>query len=238
MTARRGMHGVVVDRIGEAIVSGRLAPGEVIDLAALEVELAASRSVVREAIRVLADKGLVHAKPKRGTVVRERDHWSLLDPDLLRWQYESESDTSFLANLAEVRAIVEPAAAGLAAARHTDEDLAVLRAALGMMEDATADPEAIVAADLAFHRALLTATHNDLLQPMVLVIETALRTRDELVHHSAEVEDSAPAHRAVLDAIIDGDADAARAAMQRLLAVAAQDEARVGGRPGRKAAGS
>jgi GntR family transcriptional regulator, galactonate operon transcriptional repressor len=238
MTARRGMHAVVVDRIGEAIVSGRLRPGEVIDLAALETELGASRSVVREAFRVLADKGLVHAKPKRGTVVRERDGWSLLDPDVLGWQYESQSDTSFLANLAEVRAIVEPAGAGLAAARRTDEDLEVLRGALELMEDATADPAVIVAADLAFHRALLLATHNDLLQRMELIIETALRTRDELVHHSADVENSAPAHRAVLDAIVDGDAAGAEAAMQRLLAVAAVDEARVSGRPDRTAAGS
>jgi DNA-binding FadR family transcriptional regulator len=221
------MHGQVVDNLGQSIVAGRLAPGEVIDLAALELRLGASRSVVREAVRVLADKGLVDARPKRGTVVLGRESWSLLDPDLLRWQYESRTDTAFLANLAEVRSIIEPAAAGLAAVRGTDEDLAVMRAALAEMEDPAAGPEAIVLADLAFHRGLLLATHNDLLQRMELVIQTALRSRDELVHQSEGVENSAPAHRTVLEAIEGGDMPAAKAAMEQLLALAVQDESMV-----------
>ena len=238
MTVRRGMHAVVVDHVGGSIVSGELAPGEVIDLAALEVRLGASRSVVREAIRVLADKGLVYALPKRGTVVRERESWSLLDPDLLRWQYESQTDTSFLANLAEVRAIVEPAAAGLAAKRRTDADIDAMEEALALMEDSDAEPAAIVAADLAFHSALLLATHNDLLQRMELVIQTALRTRDELVHRSSAVENSAPAHRAVLDAVVAGDATAAQDAVQNLLVVALQDEALISTHAAQEAAGS
>lgn len=227
MITRRGMHGQVVDNLGQSIVDGRLAPGEVIDLAALELRLGASRSVVREAVRVLADKGLVDARPKRGTVVLGRESWSLLDPDLLRWQYESRTDTAFLANLAEVRSIIEPAAAGLAAVRRTDEDLAVMRAALAEMEDPAASPEAIVHADLAFHRGLLLATHNDLLQRMELVIQTALRSRDELVHQSEGVENSAPAHRTVLEAVEATDTPAATAAMEQLLALAVQDESMV-----------
>jgi GntR family galactonate operon transcriptional repressor len=227
MITRRGMHGQVVDNLGQSIVAGRLAPGEVIDLAALELRLGASRSVVREAVRVLADKGLVDARPKRGTVVLGRESWSLLDPDLLRWQYESRTDTAFLANLAEVRSIIEPAAAGLAAVRGTDEDLAVMRAALAEMEDPAAGPEAIVLADLAFHRGLLLATHNDLLQRMELVIQTALRSRDELVHQSEGVENSAPAHRTVLEAVEIGDMPAAKTAMEQLLALAVQDESMV-----------
>jgi GntR family transcriptional regulator, galactonate operon transcriptional repressor len=238
MTARRGMHGVVVDAIGRSIVSGSRPPGEVIDLVALETELGASRSVVREALRVLADKGLVDARPKRGTVVRKREAWSLLDPDLLRWQYDSQGDTSFLANLAEVRSIIEPAAAALAAARRTDDDLAAMREPLELMEDPQCDPEVIVQADLAFHRGLLLATHNDLLQRMELVIHTALRTRDELVHHSEGVENSAPAHRAVLDAIEVRDAATAQQAMEQLLDLAVQDEALVGAPPTAKAAGA
>ena len=221
------MHGQVVDHLGQSIVAGRLAPGEVIDLAALEQRLGASRSVVREAVRVLADKGLVNARPKRGTVVLGRESWSLLDPDLLRWQYESRTDTAFLSNLAEVRSIIEPAAAGLAAVRRTDDDLVVLRDALQQMEDPAVLPEAIVLADLAFHRGLLLATHNDLLQRMELVIETALRSRDELVHQSEGVENSAPAHRTVLDAVEGGDPEAAQAAMEQLLALAVQDESLV-----------
>ena len=230
------MHGQVVDSLGQSIVGGRLAPGQVIDLAELERQLGASRSVVREAVRVLADKGLVDARPKRGTVVRGRESWSLLDPDLLRWQYESRTDTGFLANLAEVRSIIEPAAAGLAASRRTDEDLVVMREALQEMEDPAASPEAIVHADLAFHRGLLVATHNDLLQSMELVIQTALRSRDELVHQSEGVENSAPAHRTVLEAVEGGDATAAQGAMEALLALAVQDESLVCSRLDVKAA--
>jgi GntR family galactonate operon transcriptional repressor len=230
------MHGQVVDSLGQSIVAGRLAPGQVIDLAELEHQLGASRSVVREAVRVLADKGLVDARPKRGTVVRGRESWSLLDPDLLRWQYESRTDTGFLANLAEVRSIIEPAAAGLAATRRTDEDLVVMREALQEMEDPAASPEAIVHADLAFHRGLLLATHNDLLQRMELVIQTALRSRDELVHQSEGVENSAPAHRTVLEAVEGGDATAAHGAMDALLALAVQDESLVCSRLDVKAA--
>jgi DNA-binding FadR family transcriptional regulator len=224
------MHALVVDHVGEAIVSGRLTAGAVIEMSALESELGASRSVVREAIRVLADKGLVYALPKRGTVVRDRESWSLLDPDLLRWQYESRTDTPFLSNLAEVRAIVEPAAAALAAQRRTDDDLAAMQRALEQMEDTEADAAAIVEADVAFHGALLVATHNDLLQRMELVIQTALRARDELVHGSATVENSAQAHRDVLDAIVAEDPNAAHAAVESLLAVAVEDEARIGAR--------
>lgn len=230
MTVRRGMHGTVVDAVGQSIVAGELRPGEVIDLTALEAELGASRSVVREAIRVLADKGLVEARPKRGTVVRGRESWSMLDPDLLRWQYESRTDMSFLANLAEVRSIIEPAAVALAAARRTDEDVAAMRDALEAMLAPDASPAAIIQADLAFHRGLLVATHNDLLQSMELVIQTALRTRDELVHQSEGIEHSAPAHRAVLDAVEAGDAEAARSAMERLLALAVHDESLLCGR--------
>jgi DNA-binding FadR family transcriptional regulator len=230
------MHGQVVDSLGQSIVAGRLAPGQVIALAELDHQLGASRSVVREAVRVLADKGLVDARPKRGTVVRGRESWSLLDPDLLRWQYESRTDTGFLANLAEVRSIIEPAAAGLAATRRTDEDLVVMREALQEMEDPAASPEAIVHADLAFHRGLLLATHNDLLQRMELVIQTALRSRDELVHQSEGVENSAPAHRTVLEAVEGGDATAAQGAMDALLALAVQDESLVCSRLDVKAA--
>jgi DNA-binding FadR family transcriptional regulator len=113
-----------------------------------------------------------------------------------------------------------------------------LEQALEQMADADAEPAAIVAADVTFHTALLAATHNDLLQRMELVIQTALRARDELVHGSAAVENSADAHRAVLDAIAASDPDAAHAAVESLLAVALHDEALIGSITDQEAAGS
>lgn len=227
MAIRRGMHGVVVDSLGQDIVRGTLLPGTVLDPTSLESSLDTSRSVLREAFRVLADKGLVEARPKRGTVVRPRADWSLLDPDLLRWHYESQAGPAFLDNLAEVRGIVEPAAARLAATRRTDDEIEILRAALAEMANPAATPEDTVRADLAFHRVLLTATHNELLQRMELVIEAGLRARDLLVHNSPDASDSVPTHQAVLDAVEAGDPDAAHAAMNRLLEQASLDVERL-----------
>lgn len=223
----RGIHGMAVNRIGQRIIRGDLAPGAILDPVELERELDVSRTVIREALRVLAAKGLVDARPNRGTFVRPRDDWSLLDPDLLRWQVEDWPNRDFLANLAEVRSIVEPAGARLAAQRRDERDLEALRMALDSMaaanESGTADE--IVRADLAFHRALLMATHNELLQQMELVIEAGLRARDQLVHTHGTVPDSTPEHRAVFEAVEAAKPDGAESAMHRLLEHAARDVA-------------
>jgi GntR family transcriptional regulator, galactonate operon transcriptional repressor len=219
----RGIHGSVVAHIGEQIIRGDIAPGDSLDPAKIEQDLGVSRTVVREALRVLTAKGMVEARPKRGTHVLPRDHWSLLDGDVLRWQLANQSDETFMQNLAEVRAMVEPAGARLAAERRTESDLEALREAF----DALADPEAtgdeVVEADLAFHRLLLFAAHNELLQRMEIVIEAGLRVRDLLVHGHGTWADSVPAHAAVLEAVVAQDGPAAEQAVQHLLDQADRD---------------
>ncbi|HZC25670.1 MAG TPA: FCD domain-containing protein, partial [Actinopolymorphaceae bacterium] len=162
--AGRGIHGQTVEVIGRRILTGDLGEGATIDVVALEGELDISRTVVREALRVLGAKGLVGARQKRGTFVRPRSDWNLLDADILRWQFSGRSDPGFFTSLHEVRSIVEPAGARLAAERRTDADLAALEASLAAMAEAGADPEPATEADLAFHRALLIAAHNELLE--------------------------------------------------------------------------
>lgn len=218
----RGLHGQAVEVLGERIVTGEYAPGTPVRPELLERELGVSKTVVREALRVLADKGLVDSRQKRGTVIRPRDDWHLLDGDVLRWQRHGQ-DAAFLDNLAEVRAIVEPAGARLAAVRRDDGDLAALATAIGAMAEAGQDETAMVEADLAFHRALLAAAHNELLSGMEVVIEAGLRVRDHIVHGAERWTDPVPAHRAVLDALTVGDPDAAAAAVQALLAQALAD---------------
>jgi len=219
------LHGQTVKTIGSRIVHGRYPPGSQLPSPEqLERELGVSKTVLREAIRVLAAKGLVESRQKLGTMVQPRSSWNLLDPELLRWR-GGRPDADYLDDLAEVRYIVEPAGARLAAARRTDGDLEQLRIALHAMIDAGEDAAAVIEADLAFHRALLYAAHNELLSRMEIIIEAGLRARDILVHHQPHWPDSIPVHDAILAALEAGDSTAAEEAMLALLDQASTDAA-------------
>jgi DNA-binding FadR family transcriptional regulator len=225
--ARRGVHGQTVETLARRVLSGEIPEGSTLDLPALQSELDVSLTALRESLKVLAAKGMVDARQKRGTFVRARADWNLLDADVLRGQFAegtaAGTDTGLLRNLGEVRAIVEPAAVRLAALRRTADDLTALDAALTAMGEAGDGPAHAVEADLAFHRALLAATHNELLERMEMVIESGLAHRDEIVHSSPHGEDPVPSHRAVLDAVRDQDPDAAEGAMRALLEQAVRD---------------
>src|SRR5580704_5039732 len=115
------LHGTIAQDIGMRIVSGRLSPGRVLNG---EIEASArlrvSRTAYREAVRILAAKGLVESRPKLGTRVSDPGQWHLLDPDVLGWMFTSRPDAEVLKGLFELRAIIEPAASALAASRrHT-----------------------------------------------------------------------------------------------------------------------
>jgi DNA-binding FadR family transcriptional regulator len=212
----RGLHGETVETIGSRIVNGYYEPGSQLTPQQLEGELGISSTVLREAMRVLAAKGLVESRQRLGTVVTPRSAWSLLDADLLRWQ-EGNEDASFLDDLAEMRFIIEPAAASLAALRRGDQDLEDLRDALQAMIDAGSDSAGVIDADLAFHRALLRAAHNELLTRMEFILESGLRARDMLVHNRSHWPDSVPVHTAIFTAIEAGDSVAAEQAVLDLL---------------------
>ena len=234
--ARRGVHGQTVETLAHRVLSGRIGEGGTLDLGALQAELGVSLTALRESLKVLAAKGMVDARQKRGTFVRPRADWHLLDADVLRWQFETAESTEtaegpaagagnpLLRDLGEVRGIVEPAAVRLAAERRTQTDLAALDEALEAMgRAADGGPEA-VDADLAFHRALLVASHNEMLERMEMVIATGLAFRDRLVHASGHrAVDPVPSHAPVLDAVRAQDPDAAQAAMRTLLEQSAHD---------------
>jgi DNA-binding FadR family transcriptional regulator len=221
--ARRGVHGQTVEIIARRILVGEIAEGATLDLTGLQEELDVSLTSLREALKVLSAKGIVDARPKRGTFVRPRADWNLLDGDVIRWQFAEDADPRLLDKLHEVRGIIEPAGARLAAHRATDDDLHALDSALAGMAAAHGDPVAAVAADLNFHRLLLTATHNELLERMEVVMETGLAERDRLVHGGEPDDDPVPSHRAVVDAIRARDAAAAETAMRDLLDKAVRD---------------
>ncbi len=217
----RGVHGHVVGLLGARIVSGRIRPGDVINLVDLGRDLDVSLTVLREAIKVLAVKGLLDARQKRGTFVRAREHWNLLDGDVIKWRGDAGDAPAVLGDLAELRAIMEPAAASLAARRRDENDLSELDAALVAMRVAT-DPEAEAAADLRWHRALLRATHNEMLAQLEFAIVPGLRLHNALVHETGPA-DPVPSHALVVDAIRTGDGDHAATALTALLHKAADD---------------
>jgi GntR family transcriptional regulator, galactonate operon transcriptional repressor len=223
----RGLHGQVVDRLGQRIVSGQIAEGHLFEAADLEADLGVSRTVVREALRVLAAKGLVDARQRRGTVVRPRGEWHLFDPDVLRWEF-TDSSTSLFESLDEVRRIVEPAIAALAATRRSEADLERLTAALDDMAEAGSDPTAATDADVAFHRTLAQCCHNELLPPIQEIILVGLRARDLVVHASTPGAEATRLHGDVVTAVHNGDAHAAEQAMRVLLDVATIHERTAG----------
>ena len=160
----RRLRGAVAHYLGTAIVSGSIEPGsrltgEVENAEALNV----SRSAYREAVQVLTAKGLVASKPKDGTRVLPRSNWNLLDPMVLAWAFSGEPDPEFVRDLFELRAVVEPAIARLAAERRDKEDIRQMKKSLSDMRSHTLATEAGRAADREFHEALLRAARNEVM---------------------------------------------------------------------------
>lgn len=220
----RGLHGHVVDELGLRIMSGKLEAGAIVDTEELAASYDVSRTVMREALKVLAGKGLIDARPRRGTFVRERPNWNLLDPDVLRWQFDSITDVSILEKLHEVRVMVEPAAAELAAVRRTDEDLVVLFGAVEAMAEAHAETDGIAESDLQFHLGLIAATHNELVEQLSIIIGIGLSARDQYVHsHRVSIKRGLEMHRQIAIAVQERNPVAARERMIALLESAASD---------------
>jgi GntR family galactonate operon transcriptional repressor len=223
--SRRGLHGRVVDILGQRVISEELTPGTVIEPDRLVAELQVSRTVVREAIKVLTAKGLLDARPRTGTFVLPRGRWNLLDADVIRWRNADSPDARLLKELEEVRQIIEPWGARLAAQRRTDEHLAALDEAFEALTGrAERDSRVDTDADVRFHRAVLAAAGNELLERVEGLLEPVLRARDELAfqnhdHGTAFME----SHRQVLEHIRAGDGDQAFNAMSELLRSAAAD---------------
>ena len=218
----RGLHGQIVEVMAQRILSGRIPEGSTINVPDLQADLGVSLTAVREALKVLTAKGLVDARQKRGTFVRPRSDWNLLDADMIRWHFDDDVRPELLEELHEVRGIVEPAAARLAAVRASDAQIDALDVALAAMSSATNDLDA-AEADVAFHKALLAATGNELLTKMDVVIETGLAGRDRLVHKVKSTDDPVPSHARVVDAVRAHDPEGAELAMRELLAKAAED---------------
>lgn len=222
---RRGLHGEVVHTIGVQIVGGELQPGDPLPPEdELIADLAVSRTVLREAVRVLAAKGLVAARPKTGTRVRPRAEWNILDPDVLSWRIEATDDRGLYVEATEMRLGIEPLASRLAATRALDEEAAGIAEAFAAMEAGADDQAAYLAADLQFHDRILGACHNELLGHLGGILHGVLRTTFKLTTTPKRSRRRAlPLHRAILDGIIARDEARAEEATRLLIADSAAD---------------
>ncbi|MBD1552312.1 FadR/GntR family transcriptional regulator [Pseudomonas typographi] len=210
---RKSMHARIVQDIGMGIVAGQWQPGvKLPPEASLCEEYAVSRPVLREATRVLVAKGLVFSRPRVGTVVKPRGDWHLLDPDVLHWLMQSTPQNDFFAMLTSVRAIIEPAAAALAAQHASAEDVLAIDEAYQRME-ASGSADALLEPDLDFHSRIAEATHNDLLTHLCNMLAAALREALRYSNQRPNLHELAlPRHKAILTAIQNRDALGARQA--------------------------
>ncbi|HDJ7847553.1 TPA: FadR family transcriptional regulator, partial [Acinetobacter baumannii] len=162
----KSQHALIVQQLGLKIVSGEISENEKLPS---EVDLCeeykVSRPVFREAIRVLNAKGLTYSRPKIGTVVRPKEEWHLLDPDVLFWLIQTTPEHEFFKTLSTVRRVLEPELAYIAASTANEEDIERIKQAYEGMEKATTVEE-FIEPDIQFHLAIAKATHNDLLAYM------------------------------------------------------------------------
>lgn len=208
----------VAGTLGRRIVSGQHNPGDTLPTEPqIQEEFGVSRTAVREAIRLLSAKGLTVSRPKIGTRIRPKSDWNMLDPDVLRWQVDQNPSDTFIHDLFEMREIIEPAAAAKAAERATDEEIVAMGAAMDGIQDETRGSAEQIKADIAFHMALLEASHNPMLRSVGAMIQSALEITFSLGWRTAMGNDAVVQHRDVYDAIRRKNSEEAFLAMRRLL---------------------
>ncbi len=218
----RGVHGRLVELLGRRIMGERLRPGSLLPREAeLAQQQGASRTAIREALKVLSAKGLVETRRRLGTRVRARADWNLLDPDVLAWQAAEGGSPALTQQLVELRRMVEPEAARLAALRRSADELAAISAAAAAMRASLGDPAAYYAADLAFHRALFAASGNPLIDRLGVIVSAVLAVSFRLQQRSLlPFEHGLALHERVRDAIAAGDGPGAEAAMLDIIETA------------------
>ena len=213
----RNLTYAMLEAIGRDIVTGAYENRPFPTEAELAGRHHVSRSVTREAVKMLTAKGLLTARPRKGTTVQPSTSWNLFDPDVLRWLLERKFSLRLLRQFSDLRIAIEPAAAALAAGAADDRALAALRDGYRRMEAAEAGEDDVLDADIAFHIAVLNASANPFYMQFRDLVSTALRTSIRFTNRFKGHTASLPAHRFVLDAIAARDAATARTAMAAII---------------------
>ena len=214
-----GLPAQVARELGRRIVAGHYKAQEFIeDEGALSARYGVSRTVVREAVKTLCAKGLLKIRRGVGTQVESRSSWRLLDEDVLAWHQSAPPSADTLKQLLEIRYILEPNAAMWAASRANEEDLEEIGRSVDRMKQAIGTAQDFIIADAGFHRAVLHAAHNEFLAALEGVIYSALLTSISLTNNEpSQNESSTQLHRAVADAIEQGNGEQAAERMRTLL---------------------
>lgn len=207
----------MLESLGRAIVTGQYDGRPFPTEAELTVQHGVSRSVTREAVKMLTAKGLLSARPRQGTIIQPSSSWNLFDTDVLRWLLERQFSLELLQQFNQLRVAIEPEAAALAARFAGPENLAQIQQGFDRMKVAEDGFDDALEADIAFHVAILRASGNPFYAQFRDVVSTALRTSirftNRIKGHSASLAD----HGAVCDAIHRRDPDAARTTMRALI---------------------
>jgi DNA-binding FadR family transcriptional regulator len=213
-----GLHSLITNTIGRYIVGGTYAEHQFLPRDTdLMAQFGVSRTVLRESLKTLSAKGLIVARAKVGTRVREREAWNFFDPDVLRWQFETGPDLRFLASLAEVRQAIEPEAAALATERRTDQQVAAMLGWVAKMAQPGNTAEEFALYDLEFHRVVAEASDNPFMRSISAVVEVALTAAFTISSPVAEpvaFKRTVGIHADIAIAIRDRNRDKAREAMR------------------------
>jgi DNA-binding FadR family transcriptional regulator len=222
---RQNLSEQVVHQVGLSIMRNEFKPGDTLSSEPeLSLQFNVSRSVMREALKVLNAKGLIESRPRTGTRVRPRAEWNILDPEVIDWLYEAGPDQSFLDALCEVRLMFEPMTARLAATRATDDEVKNIEECYQRMEEGVNSPETYIPADLAFHSAICAAAHNEMLQKITATLAPSLQVSRIVTSRLPGANLAAmPVHQAVMEAIRKRDERTAEEAMHKLVILTADD---------------
>ncbi len=215
----RNLTSSIVEDLGVAIVTGVYSKENPFPVEAeLCKQFGASRSVLREAVKMLTAKGLLGARPRQGTWVEPESRWNLLDPDVLRWLLERKFSLSRLREFTQIRLAVEPCGAAMAARVATPPDKAAIQAAVARMQAAERGEDDPLDSDIAFHTAVLQASGNRFYTQLQELIRTALGFSIRATNEFKGVRLASVAdHGKVAEAILDGDAETAQAGMQVMI---------------------
>jgi DNA-binding FadR family transcriptional regulator len=207
----------MLDHLGKAIVTGAYQDKPFPTEAELSKQHAVSRSVTREAVKMLTAKGLLSARPRQGTIVQPVSSWNLFDADVLRWLLDRKVSVDLLREFSELRIAIEPAAAALAARAADESGLALIRAGFARMEAAERGEDDALDADIAFHVAILKASNNPFFAQFRDLVGTALRTSIRFTNRVKGRTADLAQHGAVMKAIEARTPDAAHDAMRLII---------------------